>query len=196
MCHIELMPQGSAAFCHLRFATLSRSSLTRSRTPCHIRDPPICGPRKQSNKEEPELRGREIILWARHPHIDQVTGWLSDKQTGSPHAYYANMQAKLICCRGGGWSEWVGSSTHFPALPALATVSARRKTKRGVCAISLNNKIHRKMYANIWRTYLGNGHHKPRKQYTESVGGKIEKKLKKYTYRYRTAGRHHLSEYV
>jgi len=28
--------------------------------------------------------GGKIILWARHAHIDQVTGWLSDKQTGSP----------------------------------------------------------------------------------------------------------------
>lgn len=103
-----------AAFRHLRFATLSRSSLTRSRTLCHIRDPPFFGPRKQSNKERAgagKQGRREIILWARHPHIDQVTGWLSDKQTGSPHAYYANMQAKLICCRGVGWSE--GSATHF-----------------------------------------------------------------------------------
>jgi len=88
--------------------------------------------------------GGKIILWARHAHIDQVTGWLSDKQTGSP------MLIMQICRP--NWfaaEEAAGKRGRLP----LATVSARRKTKRGVCAISPNNKIHRKIYANIWQIH-------------------------------------------
>lgn len=139
---MSLLDAAFSLFCHL---PLKVTAPWPDHTPGHICATQISCTRKQSNTDRgwwPESRGA-IVLWARHAHIDQVTGWLSDKQTGSP------MLIMQICRP--NWFAAEEADQKWGLL--LATVSAGWKTKRGVCAISLNNKTHRKMYANIWHIH-------------------------------------------
>lgn len=145
-------------------------------TPGHICATQISCTRKQSNTDRgwwPESRGA-IVLWARHAHIDQVTGWLSDKQTGSP------MLIMQICRP--NWFAAEEADQKWGRL-LLATVSAGWKTKRGVCAISTTKLTAKCMQ--ISDIYMEGRRHKtegirhtPRKQYSEVLGAKLKRNWK------------------
>lgn len=138
ICHSGTLLPLDPALCHHPAAT------TPDDLPQHLCDTNFA----QENK----VIHRELLWGEWHFMSTLCTYWssdrLSDKQTGSQPslacpgiagdcAYYANMQGKLIRSAG-------------------ATVSAKSKTKRGVCAIST------KPTANVCKYNA----HTPRKQHT------------------------------
>lgn len=102
--------------------------------------------------------------WSSDRLAEWQTNWVS-------YAYYANMQAKLICCGGGG--SKMGAVTTRNCVSRMENKTRRMR--------NFNNKTHRKMYANIWHIHgrkTEGIRHTPRKQYSEVLGAKLKRNWK------------------